>query len=417
MKATLYVFSALLKNWLRSRTGVFFSFLFPVVLLLIFGTVFGGGTQKYDLWVQNLDLENGGASTLSSAFISSLENSGIFSVKNLSPYENVLNWIRKNPSFTQRRVLLIPENFGKSVVSKGIYLRTGMILNTLELILTQYRNTMNENQLSAVENGKIALEEWMDFLKTENASLLLLMEEGDPAAPIISGAIHSLVQVFSNSVLGSEQVIEVRSITLTERSLKAADYYMPGYLAAFIMANGVIGVASMTSEFRRNGILKRMAATPLRKRSWILANLLLQVFLAFSLAVVMILLSHLLFGTQGIPNLLSVLLLLLGTVAFCAMGITLGGVIKDVEAATAAGNLIAFPMMFLSGAFWPVEMMPGFMQTIARCMPLYYFHEGLRQAMIFGNAADSLPSLLVLAFLSLVFVSLAVKVTRWKDLQ
>lgn len=416
MKVTLQVFSALLKNWLRSRTSVFFSFLFPVVLLIIFGTVFGGGVQKYDLWVQNLDLENGGPSPLSSALISSLENSGIFSVKTLSSHENVVSWIKGNPSFTRRRALLIPENFGRNLASRGIYLRTGMILNTLELFLTQYGGTMDENQLSAVENGKIVLEEWMESLTTENAGLLLLMEEGDSAAPVISGAVYSLVQAFSNSIVGTEQVIEVRSITLSEKSLRATDYYMPGYLAAFIMTNGVIGVTSMTSEFRRNGILKRMAATPLRKRSWIFANLLLQVFLAFSLAVVMILLSYLLFGTQGIPNFFSILLLFLGAVAFCAIGVTLGGMIRDIEAAVAAGNLIAFPMMFLSGAFWPVEMMSGFMQTVAKCMPLYYFHEGLRQAMIFGNTAGSLPSLLVLAVLSLVFVPLAVKVTRWKDL-
>ncbi|MGB9729240.1 MAG: hypothetical protein ACP5GU_05905 [Thermoprotei archaeon] len=59
MKGTLAVFSALTKSWMRSRTGVFFSIVFPVMLLLIFATVFSGNENiKYTIYVQNLDLKN-----------------------------------------------------------------------------------------------------------------------------------------------------------------------------------------------------------------------------------------------------------------------------------------------------------------------------------------------------------------------
>jgi ABC-2 type transport system permease protein len=73
-------------------------------------------------------------------------------------------------------------------------------------------------------------------------------------------------------------------------------------------------------------------------------------------------------------------------------------------------------MMFLSGAFWPIEMMPAFMQGVAKCMPLYYFHDGLRQIMIYRNPAQALVPFLLFGALAVVFVALAVKVTKWKEL-
>ncbi len=58
------------------------------------------------------------------------------------------------------------------------------------------------------------------------------------------------------------------------------------------------------------------------------------------------------------------------------------GLIKDIEAANAIGNAIAFPMMFLSGTFFPIAMMPSYLQSVARFLPLTYVSEGLKAAMI-----------------------------------
>jgi len=414
---TLSIAGALTKNWIRSRTGVFFSFLFPVILLLVFGSVFGGGDQTYNIWVQNLDLENGHPSELSSAFVRALENSGIFSVGNIPASAEISSWVKKNlPPFTSYRVIVIPENFGRLAIGRGMQVRTGVILSTLDLVVRDYGEFLTENELSAIENGRLALESWRRVLPSENASILLLTQEGDPAAPIVRSAVSSIVQAFNNSLVGAEPAVQVEQASFSERALRPADYYMPGYIAAFIMTNGVIGTSSTISEFRRSGILRRMAATPLSKRSWILANLLVQALLALALMVVMLLLGRLIFGTAGIPNIYFVLLILLGAVVFCTIGITIGCLLRDAEAATAAGNLIAFPMMFLSGAFWPVDIMPGFLQTVARCMPLYYFHQGLRELLLSGEFGRAAGAFAVLGALSCVFIFLAVKLTKWKEI-
>jgi len=417
MNGSLAVFSALVRNWFRSKSGVFFSFMFPVMLLLIFGTVFSGGQgQMYTLHVQNLDIENGQQTGLSSSLINVLNSTGTFTIENLDPGTDITTYVAEHPSFTNYRILVIPENFQQKAVAKNMYVRTGVILSTMNLVLDNYSYTMTENQIGSIENGVIALTAWQQGLSVENAEVLFLTDEGDTSAAVIKGVISSVTDAFNNGLIGAEGVVSVGENQLAQRGFKAVDYYLPGYIASFIMTNGIIGVAANTSEFRRNGVIKRLAATPLSKRSWIVGNLLHQALLAFILTLVMIALGWAIFGVRAFPDIYAILLIFLGAVVFCSIGIVIGGAIKDVEAASAAGNAIGFPMMFLSGAFFPIEMMPVFMQGVAKVMPLYYFHDGLRQIMIYQNPAQAAGAFVLFGILAVVFVALAVKVTKWKEL-
>jgi ABC-2 type transport system permease protein len=72
-------------------------------------------------------------------------------------------------------------------------------------------------------------------------------------------------------------------------------------------------------------------------------------------------------------------------------------------------------MMFLSGSFFPLEMMPDFMQTVARILPLYYVNEGLRASMVFDdNMAALRYSAIIGVFASVVFI-LGIIATRWEE--
>jgi ABC-2 type transport system permease protein len=417
MRGTLAIFKACMKNWIRSRSGVFFSFLFPLLLLLIFGTVFGGqGEVKYTLYVQNLDLENGQPSLLSQTFLWALESVRALRIENLAPTVDVETYVREHPSFTSYRVLIIPENFHRKAENKAIYVRTCVISDTVRYLLQTYGSHMKENEREAAENGLALMEKWRKNMPIENAEILLLTEQGDAAAQVVGGILASVVNTFNNRLIGAESVAEVQSGRLTQRGLKAADYYLPGYIAAFVMTNGVIGVTSITSDFGRRGVMKMLATTPLKKSSWIVGVVLQQTALALMLTSVMVGASWIIFGVRALPDIWAVLLIVLGAVTFCSLGMAMGGSIRNPDAAAAAGNAVAFPMMFLSGAFWPVEMMPGFMQTVARVMPLYYFHDGLRRTMILKNPTQAVPSFLVMIALATMFLISAIKVTKWREL-
>ena len=85
MKRALIIFSAVTKNWMRSRSGLFFSILFPILLLLVFGAVFsGGGTSTYSIFVQNLDRTTDGQPTnMSNAFVEVLNSTKTFNIRDI----------------------------------------------------------------------------------------------------------------------------------------------------------------------------------------------------------------------------------------------------------------------------------------------------------------------------------------------
>jgi len=418
MKGTLAVFSALTKNWIRSRTGVFFSILFPVMLLLLFATVFSGNENiKYTIYIQNLDLKNNTPTDLSKAFIEALNSTNNFDIKYLEPNTNISYYIKTHPSFTSYRILIIPKGFQEKAINKSISTRIEIIIDTLRKILELYGNNMNQTTRDYIKNGIQGLESFNKSLNTQNVTITLLLDPSDNSATTIKGIIYSITTAFNNKLIGTKDIININIKNTSQRTLKAVDYYLPGYIAAFIMTNGIIGVTSTVSEFRRNGILKRLAATPLSKSSWIIANLLQQTLLAFLLTLIMLTLGLLAFNVTIIPDPPSLLLILIGAITFCSIGIVLGGIIKDVETAYGISNSIAFPLMFLSGAFWPVDIMPDYLQPIAKILPLYYFHQGLRELLIFKNIEQSYTSFIIMTSMAIIFTTLAIKITKWKEFE
>ncbi|MGB2825245.1 MAG: ABC transporter permease, partial [Thermoplasmata archaeon] len=111
----------------------------------------------------------------------------------------------------------------------------------------------------------------------------------------------------------------------------------------------------------------------------------------------------------------SFVLIAAGAFLFVSMGMLLGIVIRDPESGAAAANAIGFPMMFLSGAFFPLESMPEYLQLISKALPLTYLNEGLRDTMVYSNNESALVNLAVVVVLGLVFFVLASRLMSWKE--
>lgn len=194
-----------------------------------------------------------------------------------------------------------------------------------------------------------------------------------------------------------------------------AVYFLPGLTAAFIMANGVIGLTNVGSELKRNGTLRRLAATPLTKLEWLLGNVLSQTVLAFVLAALMLILGAVLYNVSVLINAYFLVMLFLGVLLFYGVGMSLAGLVKDPGAASGLSNFIAFPMMLLSGTFWPVSSMPSYLQTVARVLPLTYFADGLRNSMVSADFSGALTDLAVVAVFAMVLVVLGARFTQWNE--
>jgi ABC-2 type transport system permease protein len=195
----------------------------------------------------------------------------------------------------------------------------------------------------------------------------------------------------------------------------SVSYYLPSVTAAFIMTNGVIGLTSTGSELRRNGVLKRLSATPLTKLEWLLGNILSQTVLALALTTVMLALGVALYGATVLINAYTVALLVAGVLLFSGAGMSLAGLVSDPEAASGLGNVIAFPMMLLSGIFWPTSALPATLQTVSEALPLTYFAGGLRDSMVYADFSGAFVDLVVIGVSALILILLGAKFTRWTE--
>lgn len=416
MRRTFPIFVALTKNWLRSRSGLFFSFAFPLMLLLIFGTVFGSSTSGYQLFVQNLDLDGEGKpSQLSQALVAVLNKTGA-RVEKVPADLDAWDYARGKSGFTgTARVLIIPKVFEQKSLEAAARMRITISYVTAKEFLEKSGGLLNESIRSNIDAGLEGLNTVLQSIPGSETSVRLLFTPGDSGARAVEGVVRSTVQGFNLGLIGAQEAIRLQAEERAARTFRAVDYYLPGYIAAFIMTNGIIGVTTNSSEFRRRGIIKRLATTPLSKVEWILGTVLSQTLLNFMLLGAMITFGWVVFGVTAIPDFLSLFLIFVGSVSFSGIGMLLSGLVKDVEAASAAANAIAFPMMFLSGSFWPLEIMPAFMQDIAKALPLFYFSDGLRNTLIYANIGPAIFDTTLLIVLGIVFISLGAYFTRWKE--
>jgi len=415
------IFKAVTKNWMRSRSGLFFSIMFPILLLLVFGAIFSntGGSTNFNLYIQNLDrtAPGGNPSGLSAAFVDALNATKAFVITNVPLEENATSYVQKalGPLGGNIRILIISEGFQDDLLNGTLKVRVGISYSTLNISYQYFAPYLNDSQRIAFQQGLVQMQQYNESLPERKTSLTIMLDVSDQSAMIVRNIITSVANAFNYQLIGAENVIQFIQRPVTSTRLTNIDFYIPGVTAAFIMTNGVIGLTSNTSEFKRRGIIKRLSLTPLSKMDWIIGNILSQTLLNLLLTAMMLALGWVIFNVRIIPDAFAILLIFLGSVMFSGIGMLLSGLVKDVEAASAIGNAIAFPMMFLSGTYFPLEIMPSYLQTFAKILPLTYFSEGLRYAMIYNYPEGTYVNIAIVAVLAVGFIIVGSLVTKWKE--
>ena len=193
------------------------------------------------------------------------------------------------------------------------------------------------------------------------------------------------------------------------------DISMPAYTALILASVGLLGVAINTSSYREAGILRRFRMTPLRPLVYIAAdvgaNLIMTLAGMAGVLVVGWILYRVQFEGQAVSVLLAVILS--GTAMF-ALGYLIAGLAPNARAAQVIGMVVLYPMLFLSGAGIPLEVMPDSVRTISEYLPLTYVVRLLR-GLWFGDPWGSL--LLetgVLVGVLAICTAVAVRLFRWE---
>jgi ABC-2 type transport system permease protein len=169
---------------------------------------------------------------------------------------------------------------------------------------------------------------------------------------------------------------------------------------------------------REQGTLRRIKATAVPMWVFVIGHVTAQLVLVAIQVAVLLTTARLLYGV-GIGPLpaVVVLLLVVGSLCFLALGFLVAGIAKGEQAAMMIGNTIALPQMFLTGIFFPLSQAPEWMQKFALFMPLRYLSQGLREVMTNGaSLADTSGDLLVLLAVGIAAVVLVLFTFRFDPL-
>jgi ABC-2 type transport system permease protein len=176
------------------------------------------------------------------------------------------------------------------------------------------------------------------------------------------------------------------------------------------------GLAIVLVIRREEGVLKRLRATPLPAPTYLVAVIVSTLIVYAIEAAALILLGRAMFGVHLTEQWASlVLALLLGTLAFAALGIALTGFIRSGEGSSAVVNAVYLPMAFLSGSFWSPHAYPRFLEVIAEILPLTYFIRLMRDvALRNGTIWSDWKNVAVIAGWGLAGLLVSARRFRWE---
>jgi ABC-2 type transport system permease protein len=377
MVADLRVYA---KGNVRSREGFFFTLIFPIILILLFGAIFAGGSSgPATVYVQNHDSGFNGVN-LGATFIQALNETYAESV---------------NSTYTASH------NVTAAIKLVGV---------PLDQNLTEYLSAH-----SATDGISIPAGFSHAYLTQNPVNVTVYGNPTSTTSAIVSGITREFVNQFNTVGASGVHLVGVEPAIAVSSSFKYIDFLVPGLIGFSALTSPMFALVNISSSYRRDKVFKLLSLTPLTKTEWLLSKIIWYIGTTAVSFVLMSIVGIYAFGAHIVFNWGIGMFLVIGPFFFVSLGMLVGTVSNTPESAAVVGNLVTFPMMFLSGTFFPVQAMPAYLQTIAHVLPLYYLIDGLTDVMIYGNFGPAYFDVGILLVISVVVFALAVRFFRWRE--
>jgi ABC-2 type transport system permease protein len=353
------------KRFFRDRLALFFTIGFPLIFLFVFGSLnSGSGNVSF-----NVAVINNSDSEFSKTFTKQLTDSKILKVNTEVTSLDVAK--EKMTRSELDAVIELPTTFGD--VASGTTYPSG----EAKVIYTQ-NNQQSASALSAILGEQF---------KAINAKFV--------------------TNVTPFTVAGEE---------INDRSLSPFDYTFAGLLGFAIIGMGIFGPVNVFPELKKMGILRRLSTTPLKVWQYFLSTMIGQAIIGLLALAIMFAVAIGVFLLQVVGNWFELaLFIVLGIVTILGIGLALGGWAKNERQAAPLTNIIVFPMMFLSGTFFPRYLMPEWLQNISAFLPLTPIIDGIRLIATEGkHFIDLLPQTGLIGAWLVVIYFIAFRVFRWE---
>ncbi len=353
----------LTKRFFRDPVAMFFTFLFPLLFLFVFGFIFKGGEVSFDISVINRsDTE------FAKQFVDELEENKTFKINHEVTSVDQAKELMGRGELDS--IIELPAEFGQPT---GAGLPAGQ--------------------------------------------LQVYYEESNPqTGQTLASVMDKVLDGINQQLTQTQPPFTVQAVPTQTANLSQFDYTFSGLIGFSIMSLGIFGLANGFPADKKAGILRRLRATPLTAGQLIGATALEYLFIGALSVTTMILVGLLAFGFDMRGDWLNFAVFsVLGIIMMFGVGLAIGGWAKNENQSAPLSNLASFPMMFLSGAFIPRFIMPEWLQSITAFVPLTPVIDGLRLIMTEGATLLQLgPQLAVMAVWTVIIYVVAIRVFRWE---
>jgi ABC-2 type transport system permease protein len=371
----------------RNRLGIVMLVLMPIFMMGMVGFIFPSNNSLNHVRVAlaNQDAGVGGSVNGSQAFLVVLNGinnrTGMLDISNATGIDAIKELVQKGDV---QGGLVIPSNFTQCILSR----QQGTLI-----IVTDNSNP----QISAAIQGALTA---------------VFQQMGTMLAQQNVIALNRTISATSALAIVQPYNIKVEGVVSGHTSY--FDFIAPGIMAMTVMMSVMTGLPAAISQEKEIGTLDGMMVAPINRLSIILGKTLAQTARGLLQGVLILVLASVLFGVSIQGSILLVFgLLLLGVFSFVGLGVVLTSFAKDQETAMMVMMTLMFPMMFLSGVFFPVQQMPWYMQSISKLLPLTYAADALRKVMVLGAGIPEIATeLTVLIAFGIVMTAIAVPVFK-----
>ncbi len=357
MKIYLSFTIAASKMFFRRKSSIFWSLFFPVVTMLVFGNA---NILGY-----------------------SAPNVGLIDYANTDNSRLITESLKQSKSTEIQ--LILSENEATELLTKGS-------IASYITINSSYNNSESEIIITTRKD---------DFAEKE----------------VVSNLINSVMLENKNSL---EELSNIKSNIADINYQGYKGFIIPGIAAMAIMQNGIFSVVFTLLSYKNQGVLRRLQATPISPSHFIVGHLIsrvtiiiLQTFLLLIMGVFILGVS---IGQGSIMAWINILLLsLLGGVLFLSIGLAISSLAPSEDSAPALANLVTFPMLFLSGVFFPIDFLPKFVGYVSNVLPLTHLAQGIRLSALYGNSTlTTLPQIgITILWLAIAF-SICAFTFKWE---
>jgi ABC-2 type transport system permease protein len=357
-RATLAIAKASFRSIVRSPSSVVFTLLFPLIFILVFGFISGGGVISVDVGVAKTN------DTINPVYQAIKRVSVIHLIHNQTEQQMQAN------------------------LQKG----------SIDAIMDIQKNNVPPYFTVNVKYSKASAEKENIFRSALN-NIFFQINSHIPDAP--------------------PPVAVIKEAAIQGREYKTIDFILPGQLGFALLSTGVFGTAFVFLSLRITLVIKRFFATPVKRYSIVIGEALARISFALIGALFIIAIGHFAFGftlVHGFVTVINMLILsLIGVVVFMGFGFTVSGIAKNESTVPPIANMITLPQFLLSGTFFSINVFPAWLQPISRALPLTYLNDALRKVAFEGASLfDVSHQILIMGIWGVVIYFVATKTFKWE---